>query len=87
MLDDDKLVMSPCPGLGKEIQPDIAYTIADALLRRKQIEESEEATIKKILPTLEFREDDFVVIDSDGIKTLSGVGMTIQSDHPKPERW
>jgi hypothetical protein len=87
MLDDDKLVISPCPGLGKEIHPDIACIIADTLLRRKQIEESEEAAIKKILTTLEFRKDNFVVIDSEGIKTISGVDMTTPSDHPKPERW
>lgn len=76
MLDDDNLVIAPCPGIGTKISLNHAYTIAEALLMRKQIEEYEEAQITNVLSTMILQENELVIIDSDGIKSSSGAVVT-----------
>jgi hypothetical protein len=72
MLDGDRLVVFPCPGIGSPIAPDDARTLAENLIRRRISENKESEKVKQCINRCAIPCGYFSVVDTDGLKTRDG---------------
>jgi Fe-S-cluster containining protein len=72
MLDDDRLIVSECPGTGAEMTMEEARAIACALLARQTAEVAEEEGIRHVLSTTSPPPGETAVVDSEGVWPVHG---------------
>ncbi|HUU75615.1 MAG TPA: YkgJ family cysteine cluster protein [Methanoregulaceae archaeon] len=72
MLDGNRLLTFPCPGIGAGMERNEAEDLAKALLQRKEAEEVEETRIRKVMDSYPLPEGKRVLIDGEGVKVLDG---------------
>lgn len=70
MLDDEDLLISPCPGLGAPLSGGDAEEMASVLLERRSAERLEEGHIREHYAGATLPRGKRVVIDGEGIKVL-----------------
>lgn len=72
VLENENLRIFPCPGLGQHISWKNALEIGKDLIARKHAESFDEMKIGEVLDTHPIPDNVFSVIDSEGVKPLSG---------------
>lgn len=70
MLDGDKLITSPCDGIGRQISPDEAAELAGLVLQRRSEEEEEEERIRNVLSASPVPPGKRVHIDGRGVRVF-----------------
>jgi len=73
MLDENRLVVSPCEGLGQTISEKDALIIASKLLERQSAEKVEEERVRQVLKRIRISSKRFVVIDSEEMKEIDSL--------------
>ncbi|MBP2144722.1 Fe-S-cluster containining protein [Methanofollis sp. W23] len=72
MLEDDRLIVSECPGIGGAMTMEEGRAIARALLARQAAEVAEEEGIRRVLSTTSPPSGESVVVDSEGVWPVHG---------------
>jgi len=72
MLVDNRLEVSPCPGLGALMTMEEAQTLASALRERALAEEAEEEQVARVLSMCGMPAGRRCVVDTDGVRVLDG---------------
>ena len=67
MLDNERLVVGECPGLGAPISGEDARALATDLLARREAEEAEAAGIRDMLAAADLPAHGTVVVDAEGV--------------------
>lgn len=70
MLDEDRLLVSECPGLGQPLSEEDALDLARELIDRRAAEEDEARAIREILVSTPLPAEALVVIDAGGVTRL-----------------
>ncbi len=68
MLDGEQLIISPCDGIGREIQPEEARELAGLVLQRRYEEEQEEERVRSVLSAGPIPAGKRVLIDGRGVR-------------------
>jgi len=70
MLDDERLMISPCGGIGQDISPEEAGQLARLLLQRREEEHLEDERVRDVLSITRIPHGKRVHIDSRGVRVL-----------------
>ncbi|NYT06934.1 MAG: YkgJ family cysteine cluster protein [Methanomicrobiales archaeon] len=70
MLEGETLLVSDCPGTGKEISREEAWNLAGNLLQRRRAEQLEEEHVRSVLSASEIPPGCRVLVDGRGMKVL-----------------
>ena len=70
MLDDERLMISPCGGIGQDISPEEAGQLARLLLQRREEEHLEDERVRGVLSAVRIPHGKRVLIDSRGVRVL-----------------
>jgi hypothetical protein len=70
MLDNGRLVVSPCPGIGGKMSWEEAWDLAGLLLERRRAEQTEEEKVRHVLSACRIPAGCRVLIDGRGVKVL-----------------
>lgn len=72
MLDGDRLIVSECPGIGRQMEREAAVALARDLLERQRAEIREEAGIREVMKAVPVPSGSVAVIDSEGVWVVRG---------------
>jgi len=70
MLSGDRVVVSPCRGIGQDMAEHGALEMADLLLARRAAEQAEEERVRGILSSHPFPAGEDVLVDGTGVRVL-----------------